>query len=64
MKRYEVEVIVTEERSEIYHITASSEEEARQKALEGSVYPFNDNYRTDVRHREVKEVEEMEESLP
>jgi hypothetical protein len=59
MKMYEVDVLVTGTRREIYHITAASEEAAREEALWGCVHPVNDNYRTDVHHREVWEVTEM-----
>jgi hypothetical protein len=60
-KRYEVEVIVFGSRSEIYHITAGSEQEAREEALWGSAHPVDENHNPQDHTREVHEARIMEE---
>ena len=60
-KRYEVEVIVFGSRSEIYHITAGSEQEAREEALWGSALPVDENYNPQDHTREVHEARIMKE---
>ena len=60
-KMYEVEVIVFGSRSEIYHITAGSEQEAREEALWGSAHPVDENYNPQDHTREVHEARIMKE---
>ncbi len=58
-KLFEVEVSVFGKRSEIYHIEASSEQEAKEEAFYGLAHPINENYMPEDHTREVVKVEEI-----
>jgi hypothetical protein len=60
MKMYEVDILVTGTRREIYHITAESQEAAVNQAVEGLAHAVNENYEPEDHTRELYAVEEIE----
>ena len=59
MKMYEVDVLVTGTRREIYHIVAESQEAAVNQAVEGLAHAVNENYEPEDNTRELHAVELM-----
>lgn len=57
---FEVDVIVSGTRREIYHIVAASKEAAIEQAMNGSAHPVNENYEPQDHTREVYGIEEIE----
>jgi len=62
-KMYEVDVLVTGTRREIYHIIAESQEAAVEQAIEGlsslQGWLVNDNYQPEDHARELYEASEL-----
>ena len=60
MKMYEVDVIVTGTRREIYHILAESQESAVNQAMGGLLHGVDENYEPQDHTRELYAVDEIE----
>jgi hypothetical protein len=57
---FEVDILVSGTRREIYHIVAASKEAAIEKAMNGyGLHPVNENYEPQDHTREIYAVEEM-----
>jgi len=56
---FEVDILVSGTRREIYHIVAASKEAAIEEAMNGSAHPINANYEPQDHTREVHEAEEI-----
>ena len=57
---FEVDILVSGTRREIYHIVAASKEAAIEKAMNGSAHPVDENYEPQDHTRELHEVQEIE----
>jgi hypothetical protein len=61
---FEVDILVTGTRREIYHIVAATKEAAIEKVMEGWALPVNENYEPQDHAREVYDIEEIEFYAP
>lgn len=60
MPMFEVDILVSGTRREIYHIVAATKEAAIEEAMNGSTHPVDENYEPQDHTREVYDTEEIE----
>jgi hypothetical protein len=61
---FEVDILVSGTRREIYHIVAASKEAAIEKAMNGSAHPVDENYEPQDHTREIHDAYEIEFYAP